>query len=137
MAFTLNEVRLIGNVGVDPDVRTTKDGKKVASFTVATSDVWRDKATGELKKRTEWHKIVVFIPALVAKIEEKVIKGTRLFLSGSLQTRKWQDQSSVDKYVTEILLQSPDSKMIILSGGNNNNEQEEDVLAGDDDDIPF
>jgi single-strand DNA-binding protein len=137
MAFTLNEVRLIGNVGVDPDIRTTKDGKKVASFTIATSDVWRDKATGELKKRTEWHKIVVFIPALVAKIEEKVIKGTRLFLSGSLQTRKWQDQSSVDKYVTEILLQSPDSKMIILSGGNNHTEQEDDMLTGDDDDIPF
>jgi single-strand DNA-binding protein len=137
MAFTLNEVRLIGNVGVDPDIRTTKDGKKVASFTIATSDVWRDKATGELKKRTEWHKIVVFIPALVAKIEEKVRKGTRLFLSGSLQTRKWQDQSSVDKYVTEILLQSPDSKMIILSGGNNHTEQEDDMLASDDDDIPF
>jgi single-strand DNA-binding protein len=138
MAFTLNEVRLIGNVGVDPDIRTTKDGKKVASFTIATSDVWRDKATGELKKRTEWHKIVVFIPALVAKIEEKVRKGTRLFLSGSLQTRKWQDQSSVDKYVTEILLQSPDSKMIILSGGNNHTEQEDDMLTSDDDDdIPF
>jgi single-strand DNA-binding protein len=138
MAFTLNEVRLIGNVGVDPDIRTTKDNKKVASFTLATSDVWRDKTTGELKKRTEWHKIVVFIPALVAKIEEKVVKGTRLFLSGSLQTRKWQDQSSIDKYVTEVLLQSPDSKMIILSGANNSNEQEEDtIVTSDDDDIPF
>ena len=138
MAFTLNEVRLIGNVGVDPDIRTTKDGKKVASFTLATSDVWRDKSSGELKKRTEWHKIVVFIPALVAKIEEKVIKGTRLFLSGSLQTRKWQDQSNSDKYVTEVLLQSPDSKMIILSGGNNQNDHEEEIMtSGEDDDIPF
>jgi single stranded DNA-binding protein len=100
MAFTLNEVRLIGNVGVDPDIRTTKDGKKVASFTLATSDVWRDKSSGELKKRTEWHKIVVFIPALVAKIEEKVINQNRIFSANS-RLEKESNKDKLSNYFDE------------------------------------
>jgi single-strand DNA-binding protein len=137
MAVTLNEVRLIGNVGKDPDIRTTQDGKEVASFTLATSDVWKDKLTGEKKERTEWHKIVVFIPQLVSVIKNYVKKGTRLYICGSLQTRKWQDQSNIDKYITEILLQSHDSKLMLLSG---TNKEENGVVKSDDDyddDIPF
>jgi single-strand DNA-binding protein len=137
MAVTLNEVRLIGNVGKDPDIRTTQDGKEVASFTLATSDVWKDKLTGEKKERTEWHKIVVFIPQLVSVIKNYVKKGSRLYICGSLQTRKWQDQSNIDKYITEILLQSHDSKLMLLSG---TNKDENGVVKSDDDyddDIPF
>ena len=134
MAVTLNEVRLIGNVGKDPDIRSTQDGKEVASFTLATSDVWEDKVTGERKERTEWHKIVVFIPQLVSVIKLHVKKGTRLYISGSLQTRKWQDQSNVDKYITEVLLQSHDSKLMLLS---NTNKDESYTKPEDEDDIPF
>ncbi len=137
MAVTLNEVRLIGNVGKDPDIRTTQDGKEVASFTLATSDVWKNKLTGEKKERTEWHKIVVFIPQLVSVIKNYVKKGTRLYICGSLQTRKWQDQSNIDKYITEILLQSHDNKLMLLSG---TNKEENGVVKSDDDyddDIPF
>jgi len=134
MAVTLNEVRLIGNVGKDPDIRSMQDGKEVASFTLATSDVWKDKLTGERKERTEWHKIVVFIPQLVSVIKLHVKKGTRLYISGSLQTRKWQDHSNIDKYITEILLQSHDSKLMLLSS---TNKEESYMKSEDEDDIPF
>ena len=139
MAVTLNEVRLIGNVGKDPDIRTTQDGKEVASFTLATSDVWNDKTTGEKKQRTEWHKIVVFIPQLVSVVKKYVKKGVRLYVSGALQTRKWQDQSNVDKYITEILLQSHDSKLMLLSAHSENEQPVRDDIADNnhDDDIPF
>lgn len=129
MVATLNEVRLIGNVGKDPDIRSTQEGKEVASFTLATSDIWRDKNTGERKEKTEWHKIVVFIPQLVSVIKSYVKKGTRLYITGSLQTRKWQDQSNVDKYITEVLLQSHDSKLMILA-----NAARDDSLKSDDED---
>lgn len=138
MAVTLNEVRLIGNVGKDPDIRMTQDGKEVASFTLATSDVWTDKLTGERKEKTEWHKIVVFVGRLVSVVKAHVKKGTRLYISGSLQTRKWLDQSNVEKYITEVLLQSNDSKLMILSG-----TRDEGLNHGhsgkteEDDDIPF
>jgi single-strand DNA-binding protein len=137
MAVTLNEVRLIGNVGKDPDIRTTQEGKEVASFTLATSDVWKDKLTGEKKERTEWHKIVVFVPQLVSVIKNYVKKGTRLYVCGSLQTRKWQDQSNVDKYITEILLQSHDSKLMLLSGTNRDDGGAMKSDDNYDDDIPF
>ena len=134
MAVTLNEVRLIGNVGKDPDIRSMQDGKEVASFTLATSDVWKDKLTGERKERTEWHKIVVFIPHLVSVIKSHVKKGTRLYIAGSLQTRKWQDHSNVDKYITEILLQSHDSKLMVFPSINKDDSY---VKSEDEDDIPF
>jgi single-strand DNA-binding protein len=134
MAVTLNEVRLIGNVGKDPDIRSMQDGKEVASFTLATSDVWKDKSTGERKERTEWHKIVVFIPHLVSVIKSHVKKGTRLYIAGSLQTRKWQDHSNVDKYITEILLQSHDSKLMVFPSANKDDSY---VKSEDEDDIPF
>ena len=135
MSVTLNEVRLIGNVGKDPDIRQTQEGKEVVSFTLATSDVWYDKTTGEKKEKTEWHKIVIFIPQLVSVIKTHVKKGTRLFISGALQTRKWQDQSNIEKYVTEIVLQSHDSKLMVLA----NSAREDNVhkTENNDDDIPF
>ena len=140
MAITLNRVTLLGNVGKDPDIRKTRDGKEVVSFTMATSDVWRDKETNEVKERTEWHKVVVFIPRLVTTAK-KIVKGDKLLIEGSLQTRKWQDQTNVDKYVTEILLQSFDSKLeIINSHRADNSEMEEksnDKKEEFDDDIPF
>lgn len=138
MAISLNEVRLIGNVGKDPDIRTTHDGKEVASFSIATSEFWTDKTTGEKKEKTEWHKVVVFISRLIPVIKSYVKKGTRLYISGSLHTRKWVDQSNVEKYVTEIVLQSGDSKIMILSakedGENINSTQ---AKVDDYDDIPF
>ncbi len=134
MAVTLNEVKLIGNVGKDPDIRSMQDGKEVASFTLATSDVWKDKLTGERKERTEWHKVVVFIPHLVSVIKSHVKKGTRLYIAGSLQTRKWQDHSNVDKYITEILLQSHDSKLMVFPSIN---KEDANVKSEDEDDIPF
>lgn len=150
MAVTLNEVRLIGNVGKDPDIRMTQDGKEVASFTLATSDVWHDKVTGERKEKTEWHKIVVFVNRLVSLVKSHVRKGSRLYISGSIQTRKWQDQSNVEKFITEILLQSHDSKLMLLSPGNRDDIQDDilritgknhqatsTIVEDEDDDIPF
>jgi single-strand DNA-binding protein len=140
MATSLNEVKLIGNVGKDPDIRTTQDGKEVASFSLATSEIWTDKVTGERKEKTEWHKIVVFIARLIPIIRSYVKKGTKLYICGSLHTRKWVDQSSnVEKYVTEVVLQSSDSKLMILSTKDESNESFSSVHSKveDDDDIPF
>lgn len=138
MATSLNEVKLIGNVGKDPDIRVTQDGKEVASFSLATSEVWTDKTTGERKEKTEWHKIVIFAGRLIPIIKSYVKKGTRLYIAGSLHTRKWVDQSNGEKYVTEIVLQSSDSKLLILS----TRDDSESVSTvqpkiDDDDDIPF
>lgn len=136
MAITLNEVKLIGNVGKDPEIRTTQDGKEVAIFSLATSDVWYDKEKKERKEKTEWHKIVVFVSHLVSIVKNHVKKGSKLYICGSIQTRKWQDQTNTDKYTTEILLQSNKSEIIILS-----NMPKEDshtkVEDDSDDDIPF
>lgn len=139
MATSLNEVRLIGNVGKDPDIRVTQDGKEVASFSLATSEVWTDKTTGERKEKTEWHKIVVFVSRLVPIIKSYVKKGSRLYIAGSLHTRKWVDQSNSEKYVTEIVLQSSDSKLLILSNkeDNDNASHTNQTKFDDDDDIPF
>lgn len=138
MATSLNEVKLIGNVGKDPDIRTTQDGKEVVSFSLATSEVWTDKATGERKEKTEWHKVVVFVGRLIPVIKSYVKKGTRLYICGSLHTRKWVDQSNTEKYVTEIVLQSGDSKLMILS--TRDDSESVNIMQSrtdDDDDIPF
>jgi single-strand DNA-binding protein len=139
MATSLNEVKLIGNVGKDPDIRTTQEGKEVASFSLATSEFWTDKTTGERKEKTEWHKIVVFVGRLIPVIKSYVKKGTRLYICGSLHSRKWVDQSNNEKYVTEIVLQSSDSKLMILSTRDDSNESFSVAQSKveDDDDIPF
>ncbi len=124
MAGTLNKVMLIGNVGKDPEIRSTQDGKEIASFSVATSDTWKDKSSGEKREKTEWHKIVVFIPQLVTLVKSYIHKGSKVYLEGSIQTRKWMDQSNVEKYTTEIVLQSYNCSLILLDSKNSDNNSE-------------
>ena len=104
MAGSVNKVILIGNLGRDPEVRTLQNGNKVANLNLATSESWRDKSTGERKEKTEWHRVVIF--GNLADIAEKYLKkGSKVYVSGSLQTRKWTDQSGAEKYTTEVVLQ--------------------------------
>jgi single-strand DNA-binding protein len=105
MAGSVNKVILIGNLGKDPDVRRLNSGDQVVSFPVATSETWRDKSSGERKERTEWHNVVIFNENLGKVAEQYCKKGTKVYLEGQLQTRKWQDQSGADRYTTEVVLQ--------------------------------
>jgi len=105
MAGSVNKVILVGNLGKDPDVRRLNSGDQVVSFSVATSETWRDKASGERKERTEWHNVVIFNENLGKVAEQYCKKGTKVYLEGQLQTRKWQDQSGADRYTTEVVLQ--------------------------------
>ncbi len=114
MAGSLNKVTLIGNLGKDPDIRSTSDGREIASFSVATSESWKDKVTGEKKDKTEWHRIVVFTEGLVGLVKNYIKKGSKLYIEGQLQTRKWVDNNGQEKYTTEIVLQGFNSKLILL-----------------------
>lgn len=114
MVVSLNKVNLIGNVGKDPEIRSMQDGREVASFSLATSESWKDKNSGEKKERTEWHRVAVFSQPLVNIIKNHVKKGSRLFVEGSLHTRKWTDQSGAEKYTTEIVLQPYNGIMMML-----------------------
>jgi len=114
MAGSLNKVLLIGRLGNDPEIRTTQDGRSVVSFSLATSDTWRDKSTNERKERTEWHRVVIFNEGLSKIVEQYVKKGSRVYLEGQLQTRKWQDQSGQERYTTEIVLQNYSGNLTIL-----------------------
>ena len=105
MAGSVNKVILVGNLGKDPDVRRLNSGDQVVSFSVATSETWRDKSSGERKERTEWHNVVIFNENLGKVAEQYCKKGTKVYLEGQLQTRKWQDQSGADRYTTEVVLQ--------------------------------
>src|SRR5262245_36498665 len=105
MAGSVNKVILVGNLGRDPEVRRTQAGRPIVNFSVATSDTWRDKATGERKEKTEWHRVVIFNENLAKIAEQYLKKGSKVYLEGSLQTRKWQDQSGQEKYSTEVVLQ--------------------------------
>lgn len=116
MAGSINKVILVGNIGQEPQVRTMGSGQKVVSFSLATSDRWRDRATGEQKEQTEWHRVVIFNPNLVEVAERMLQKGTKLYLEGSLRTRKWQNQSGADVYTTEVILNPFGGQMVILSG---------------------
>lgn len=116
MATSINKVTLLGNVGSDPQIRSMSSGQKVASFSLATSDRWKDRQTGEQKEQTEWHRISVFNPGMVDVIERMVQKGTKLYIEGVLRTRKYQNQQGLDVYTTEIVLNQFDSRMIILGG---------------------
>jgi single-strand DNA-binding protein len=104
MAGSVNKVILVGNVGKDPEVRTTQDGSKIVNFTMATSETWNDRASGERKERTEWHRVVVFNDRIGDVVEKYVRKGSKLYVEGSLQTRKWTDQSGQEKYTTEVVI---------------------------------
>ncbi|HWA44717.1 MAG TPA: single-stranded DNA-binding protein [Hypericibacter adhaerens] len=116
MAGSVNKVILIGNLGRDPEIRTTQDGTKVANLSVATSEQWRDKNSGERREKTEWHRVVVFNDRLVDVIERYLKKGATVYLEGALQTRKWTDQSGAEKYTTEIVLQKYRGELTMLGG---------------------
>ena len=116
MAGSLNKVTLIGNLGRDPEIRRTQDGRAIANFSIATSETWKDRNTGEKKEKTEWHRIACFSEGLNRVIEQYVKKGTKVYIEGQLQTRKWTDQAGVEKYTTEIVLQNFGGTMILLDG---------------------
>lgn len=116
MAGSVNKVILVGNLGADPEVRTLPSGNKVVNLSVATSDSWRDKNTGERKEKTEWHRVVIFSEGLAKVAEQYLRKGSKVYLEGALQTRKWQDQSGQDKYSTEVVLQGFNSNLTMLDG---------------------
>jgi single-strand DNA-binding protein len=134
MAGSLNKVVLIGNLGQDPEIRLTNDGRELANFSIATNETWIDKATGDKKERTEWHRIVVFNEGLVRVIKNYVKKGSKLYIEGQLRTRKWIDEGSQERYMTEIVLQNYNSTLIILdsrgnlgSNGFNNNDASNNI----------
>ena len=118
MAGSVNKVILIGNLGKDPQVRSLNSGEKVVNFSLATSETWRDKATGERKEKTEWHNIVVFNENIGKVVEQYCKKGTKVYVEGQLQTRKWTDQSGVEKYTTEVVLQRFRGELTLLDSRN-------------------
>jgi len=118
MAGSINKVILIGNLGADPEIRHTQDGRPIANLRVATSENWRDKATGERRERTEWHRVVIFNEGLCRIAEQYLRKGSKVYLEGQLQTRKWEDQSGQERYSTEVVLQGFNSQLTMLDSRN-------------------
>ncbi|AWZ21813.1 single-strand binding protein [Roseovarius sp. TM1035] len=116
MSGSVNKVILIGNLGRDPEVRTFQNGGKVCNLRIATSETWKDRNSGERRERTEWHTVAIFSEGLVRVAEQYLRKGSKVYLEGKLQTRKWQDQSGQDKYSTEIVLQGFDATLVMLDG---------------------
>ena len=149
MAGSLNKVLLIGRLGADPEIKQMVNGKSVARISLATSQNWKDKNTGEKKEKTEWHRIVVFNEGLVNVIQQYLKKGAQIYVEGQLSTRKWKDeQTGQDKYSTEVVIQGYNSSLTMLGGANQNNIPSQDnkknfddssqVVQNDlDDDIPF
>ena len=157
MAGSVNKVILLGNLGRDPEIRSTQSGSKMATFSMATSKKWKDKNTQEQRDKTSWHNIVIFGDGLVDIVEKYVKKGSKIYVEGELQTRKWQDQDGNDRYSTEVVLQGFNSNLTLLDSRNatNNIEDKEtntDQVASNfenpssskssdssesDDDIPF
>lgn len=145
---SLNKVTLIGRVGKDPEIRRTKDGKKIASFSLSTSETWKDKNTGEKREKTEWHNIVIYNEGLAGVVENYVKKGNQIYIEGALQTRKWQDKEGKDRYTTEVVLQNFNGNIILLGGKNDaqsdnaqsdnqSNNYQAPVNNELDDDMPF
>jgi single-strand DNA-binding protein len=114
MAGSVNKVILIGNLGADPEVRHTQDGRPIVNLRMATSESWRDKSSGERRERTEWHRVVIFSEGLARIAEQYLKKGSKIYVEGQLQTRKWQDQSGQDRYSTEVVLQGFNSQLTML-----------------------
>ena len=149
MAGSLNKVQLIGRLGADPDIKQMVNGKSVARLSIATSQSWKDKNTGEKKEKTEWHRVVVFNEGLVNVVQQYLKKGAQVYIEGQLNTRKWKDeQSGQDKYSTEVVIQGFNSSLTMLGGGNSNNIPSQEIskstesgsqsIPNDlDDDIPF
>ena len=158
MAGSVNKVTLIGNLGADPEIRSLNSGDRVANLRIATSETWRDRASGERKERTEWHRVVVFNENIVKVCENYLRKGAKVYIEGALQTRKYQDQSGAERYSTEIVLQKFRGELTMLDGRGGDAEQgegggysggfssgprapasgpREDFSANLDDEIPF
>ncbi|HRO51342.1 MAG TPA: single-stranded DNA-binding protein, partial [Hyphomicrobium sp.] len=116
MAGSVNKVILIGNLGRDPEIRRTQDGRPIANLRIATSETWRDKSSGERRERTEWHSVVVFNENLCRVVEQYLRKGSKVYIEGQLQTRKWQDQQGQDRYSTEVVLQGFNGTLTMLDG---------------------
>ncbi len=151
---SLNRVMIIGNLGRDPEVKSLQDGTRLCNLSVATSESWTDKNTGERRERTEWHRVVIWVAGLVDVAEKYLAKGSKVYLEGQLETRKWQDQSGNDRYSTEVVLRPYSGKIVLLgerqSAGNGAGERRQDTAddyraasgggapSGDiDDEIPF
>ncbi len=158
MAGSVNKVILVGNLGADPEIRRTQDGRPIANLRVATSETWRDKSTGERREKTEWHRVVIFNEGLCKIAEQYLKKGSKIYLEGALQTRKWQDKDGQDRYSTEVVLQGFNSQLTMLdraggggagasddfgSSGPSASRERKPALAGAgkrddmDDEIPF
>ena len=135
MAGSVNKVILVGNLGRDPEIRTMQSGDKVANLSLATSETWNDRQTGERRERTEWHRVVIF--GRVADVAEQYLrKGSKIYVEGSLQTRKWQDQSGQDRYSTEVVLSGPRGQMTMLDSradGGGYGDRDRDYGGGYDD----
>ncbi|MEO1015599.1 MAG: single-stranded DNA-binding protein [Pseudomonadota bacterium] len=116
MAGSVNKVILVGNLGADPEVRQTQDGRPIVNLRLATSENWKDRNTGERRERTEWHRVVIFSEGLARVAEQYLRKGSKVYIEGQLQTRKWQDQSGQDRYTTEVVLQGFNSTLTMLDG---------------------
>lgn len=132
MAGSVNKVILVGNLGQDPEVRTLPSGGKVVNLSIATSESWTDKNSGEKKQRTEWHRVVIFAEGLAKVAEQYLKKGHKVYLEGQLQTRKWQDQSGADKYSTEVVLQGFNSNLTMLEGKDGNGNRPPPANGPDD-----
>jgi len=157
MANSINKVTLLGNLGADPRVANTQSGSKIVSFSLATSDRWRDKTSGEMKERTEWHRVVIFNPQLADTAERYLRKGSKVYLEGQLQTRRWEDTNGQERFTTEIVLQNFGGTLVLLDPrSDDGSSSAEDPFAGSssgwdvappsagsssaadlDDDIPF
>jgi single-strand DNA-binding protein len=154
MAGSVNKVILIGNLGRDPEVRYTQDGRPIVNLNLATSESWRDKGSGERKERTEWHRVVIFSEGLAKIAQQYLKKGSKVYLEGQLQTRKWQDKDGQDKYSTEVVLQGFNATLTMLDGrggGEGGGRDEYEAVggasgargggnafaSGPDDEIPF
>jgi single-strand DNA-binding protein len=130
MAGSVNKVILIGNLGRDPEIRSTQDGTRVANLSVATSESWRDKNTGERKEKTEWHRVVIFNEGLCRVVEQYLKKGAKVYLEGQLQTRKWTDKDNIERYSTEVVLQGFNSQLTMLDrAGGGGGEASDDFGA--------
>ena len=146
MAGSVNKVILIGNLGRDPEVRSTSAGKKIASLSIATSDSWRDKQTGERREKTEWHRVVIYNEGLAEVAERYLVKGAKVYVEGCLRTRKWTDQNQQERYTTEVALETYNGTLTMLDGGNHRDGRPDDREMAPatgrgapelDDEIPF
>ena len=150
MAGSVNKVILVGNLGADPEIRQTKDGRPIANLSIATSESWKDRNTGERRDKTEWHRVVIFSEGLAKIAQNYLKKGAKVYIEGQLQTRKWQDQNGQDRYSTEVVLQGFNATLTMLDsrGGGGGGMQSDNDFGGGapqgggqsfelDDDIPF